>query len=156
MNAVQAAYLACFGDLKELQIQLRRCPSVLFQLALDGPRKVEAPHLFAALEANALEWNCELGGPASFGFMSADVPYRVPVPVELAVLYDQSVHQSAQRVSRKVESVAPVVKAVDQQLDPVVCRKIGIAFHLSTDDPLGFGVVAGDSDIEVLIIVEQL
>src|SRR2546422_6240717 len=102
-------------------------PQVLFVLAPDEPSHVEPEsQVVPAMEAQGAERDSELGGPAGGVSPYDHVPNAVPVLVEIVDPDELGVPHRAVRIGAEDEGPAPVLKAVDQQLDVVVTRQVRV------------------------------
>src|SRR5947207_834289 len=108
--------------------------AILFDLALDGAREVESPGLLPSMKAQALERYRKLSAPALLGATRSYKPDTIPLFVDWAVFDDKGINERAQRIGGEVEGISPIAKRVDDNLDAIVGRKIGITRHLRADD----------------------
>jgi hypothetical protein len=85
----------------------------------------------------------------------ARVPDAVPFLVRLPLGGDQAVDAGAQRVDLEVERVLVVEEGVEEDLDVVVDRQVGVARHCRGDDRARLGIEALDADVEVVVVEHQ-
>ena len=130
----ERADLSRLGNLEELCLEPGSRPSDILQSPIDLAREVEAPDAPFVREAQALEGNHELCGPAGLGPARPHVPGRIPVRVQLPVGVGEPVHERTRRVRGEVEGVSLVPEGVEEDLDAVVRVEIAVARQLGPEN----------------------
>ena len=127
-------------------------------LPLHVPHQVEAPDLFpAGSVAQRLEREGRLDRPAAREAAGAQLPDRVPVPVEAALVGHLAVEPPGIGVDAEVVAAAAVVERVEQHADVLTGDHVLAVAADVADDPgrLGRRVPAADAQIEVVVVEEQ-
>ncbi len=156
VQPVQARQIAGFRDQEDGRVVARARPAVDLVAALDPAVDVEAPGPARGIEGQRLERDRELRRPALGIDRRRALPDPVPGLVEvLTVVRDQRVALVAGGVDLEEVGVAPVVEAVDHDLEPVVVVEHGVAGHLGGDDPRRIAVEAAHADVERVLVEED-
>ena len=144
---------ASAGAIEVVDARHRR-PVVDLVLPADAPAEVHTPDAIgAALEAQRLERNADLGRPAARVAPGRDRPHRVPAGVDVAPFVGNlRVGLRAGGVGHEDEAVAAIGEGVEDHLEGVLLAGDEILADVVDDHAGGIGVVADDADVERVAI----
>src|SRR5437773_1763947 len=100
--------------------------------------------------------DAELGRPSGTIARDGDLPDTIPVLVQVVDARELRVPQGAVRIRGEHEGAPAVVEAVDEELDVVVARKIGVPAELAGPHAAHGGVVAAHDDVESAGVMRHL
>ena len=124
----------------------------------DVPAHLDAPQLRGAgPEAEGLEGDRHLDGPAAVEAAGAHVPDRIPVGVRVPLVGDLPIAEPADGVDPEGEAVPAVVEGVEHDDEPVVVDELErVALHLVGDPRrLGDRLVNAGRRVDRLVVEED-
>src|SRR5262249_37850215 len=98
----------------------------------------------------------DLDGPSPIVVSDGRVPDAVPLPGEdLRIVRDLAVGASTRGVYLEEKPVAVIEERVNDDRQPVIDGKVGVANQLGRDDPVRMDFLARDADVEGLFVEED-
>src|SRR5215471_1446096 len=149
--------LAGARDLLEAIDAQIRLPEVFFAFPADESPEINTEgNVSRCFEVESRERDGHDRGPAALIDFSARTPDAIPIRIVYpALICDQRISLCTQGVDREFVAAAPIMIRRDENGEVIVDTQIRIAPEFSGDDASGFAVIAGDQEIEGVLVIEH-